>query len=126
MLLLVSLLTIFSHMAFPVKQVRTLEEQLHAIDEVEKKPSEKRADVAKQIGLPPSTQNSIIVKKMEIREQADKCGTSAKSKTGKEPIYSKAGKCLLCLVEAGQSIRNTCGWVHPAGEIPQNSCNNGD
>jgi hypothetical protein len=32
--------TIFSHMAFPVKQVRTSEE-------VEKNPSEKRVDIAK-------------------------------------------------------------------------------
>jgi hypothetical protein len=34
-------------MAFPVKQVRTLEERLRIIEEVEKNPSEKRIDIAK-------------------------------------------------------------------------------
>jgi hypothetical protein len=33
-------------MAFPVKQVRTLE-GLHIIEEAEKNPSEKRSDIAK-------------------------------------------------------------------------------
>jgi DNA-binding IclR family transcriptional regulator len=55
--------------AFPVKQVRTLEQQLRIIEEVEKNPSEKRIDVAKQLGLPPSTLNTIIAKK-NIREHA--------------------------------------------------------
>jgi hypothetical protein len=59
-------------MAFPVKQVQTLEERLRIIEEVEKNPSEKRTDVAKQLGLPPSTLNTIIVKK-KIRELAT-CG----------------------------------------------------
>jgi hypothetical protein len=76
-------------MAFPVKQVRTSEEHLRIIEEVEKHPSEKRTDVAKRLGLPPSTQNTIIAKKKEIRQQADKCGTSAKKrKTGKVLTYS--------------------------------------
>jgi hypothetical protein len=57
-------------MAFPVKQVQTLEERLHIIEEVEKTPSEKRIDVAKQLGLPPSTLNRIIAKKRKTREQA--------------------------------------------------------
>jgi predicted transcriptional regulator len=56
-------------MAFPVKQVRTLEEQLHIIEEVDKTPSEKRIDVAKRLGLPPSTLNSIIEKKGEIESR---------------------------------------------------------
>jgi hypothetical protein len=34
---------------------------------VQKNPSEKRTDVAKQLGLPPSTLNTIIVKE-KIRE----------------------------------------------------------
>jgi hypothetical protein len=57
-------------MAFPVKQVRTLEEQVRIIEEVEKTSSEKRIDVAKRLGLPPSTLNTIIVKKKEIRKHA--------------------------------------------------------
>jgi hypothetical protein len=56
-------------MAFPVKQVRTLEERLHIIEEVETNPSEKRIYVANQLGLPPSTLNTIIAKK-KIREHA--------------------------------------------------------
>jgi hypothetical protein len=59
----------FSQMAFPVKQVRTSEERLCIIEEVEKNASEKRIDVAKQLGLPPSTLNMIIAKK-KIREHA--------------------------------------------------------
>jgi NADH:ubiquinone oxidoreductase subunit E len=55
-------------MAFPVKQVRTLEEQLRIIQEVGKTPSEKRTDIAKQLGLPPSTLNRITTKKKKIRE----------------------------------------------------------
>jgi hypothetical protein len=51
-----------------VKQVWALEELLRIIEEVEKKPSEKRTDVAKQLDLSPSTINMIIVKK--IREHA--------------------------------------------------------
>jgi hypothetical protein len=107
-------------MAFPVKQVWISEERLHIIEEVEKTPSQKRTDVAKQLSLPPSTLNFIIAKKREIRDQAHKCGTSTKKrKMGKESTYSK-------LVPVGPSIRHTCGWENPAVEIPQNSCNNGD
>jgi hypothetical protein len=77
-------------MAFPAKQVRTFEERLRIIEEVQKHQSEKRTDVAKLLGLLPSTLNTIIVKKKEIREQADKCGTSAKKrKTGKVSTYSE-------------------------------------
>jgi hypothetical protein len=68
-------------MVFPVKCVQTLRDQLRIIQDVGgKKPSEKRIDVTKQLGLPPSTLNMIIAKKKEIREQADKCGTSAKKR----------------------------------------------
>jgi hypothetical protein len=93
----------FSHVAFPVKQVQTFEEQLRVIEEVEKTPSEKRTDVAQRLGLPPSTLNSIIAKKREIREQDDKCGSSAKRrKTGMESIYSK--------LENGLS-NQVCPWM---------------
>jgi hypothetical protein len=50
LLLLESLLSfnkLFSQMAFPVKQVQTLEERLWIIEEVDKNPSEKGTDVAK-------------------------------------------------------------------------------
>jgi hypothetical protein len=64
-------------MAFPVKQVQALEELLCIIEEVEKNPSEKRTDVAEQLGLPPSTLNMITVKK--IREHAYICGLGARN-----------------------------------------------
>jgi hypothetical protein len=56
-------------MAFALKQVRTLEERLRISEEVQKNPSEKRTAVAKQLGLPPSTPNSIIAKE-KIREHS--------------------------------------------------------
>jgi hypothetical protein len=37
---------------------------------VQKTPSEKRTDIAKQLGLPPSTLNKIIGKKKKIREHS--------------------------------------------------------
>jgi hypothetical protein len=58
-----------------MKQVRTLE-GLCIIEEVEKNPSEKRIDVAKRLGLPPSMLNMIIAKK-KIREYAYVCGPGA-------------------------------------------------
>jgi hypothetical protein len=48
-----------------------------------------RIDIAKWLGLPPSTLNSVIVKKEAI-EQADTCGMSAmKRKMDQESTYSK-------------------------------------
>lgn len=83
-------------MAFPCKKVRTLEERLRIIEEVEKNPTEKRIDIAKRLGLPPSTLNCIMAKKIEIRQQADKCGTAAKKrKTGKESTYSELENVLF-------------------------------
>jgi hypothetical protein len=60
---------LFSQMAFPLKQDRTLEERL-CIIEVEKHPSEKRTDVAKRPGLPPSTLNTIIDDDEDAHETA--------------------------------------------------------
>jgi hypothetical protein len=37
---------------------------------VQKTPSERRIDIAKQLGLPPSTLNKIIAKKKKIREHS--------------------------------------------------------
>jgi hypothetical protein len=56
--------------------------------EVEKNPGEKRVDIAKWLGLPASTLNSIFSKKNEIREQIQKCGNACKKrKTGKESTF---------------------------------------
>jgi hypothetical protein len=59
-----------------------------------------RTDVAKQLGLPPSTLNLITTKKREFRGQADKGGTSAKKrKMGKESTYSKLENVLFALYQ---------------------------
>jgi DNA-binding NtrC family response regulator len=62
-------------MAFPVKQVRTLDERLCIIEEV-KKTHQRREDVAERLGQPPSTLNRIIAKK-KIREHAYVSGPGA-------------------------------------------------
>jgi hypothetical protein len=49
-------------MSQPKKQVRTLHERLKIVEEVEKNPGEKRVDIAKRLGLAPSTLNSIFAK----------------------------------------------------------------
>jgi hypothetical protein len=45
---------------------------------------------------------------------------------GQGDDLQQAEKCPLCPVLAGLHIWHTCGWDQPVGEIPQNSCNNGD
>jgi predicted transcriptional regulator len=72
-------------MALPKKHVRTLHDRLKIIQEVEKNPGEKCVDIAKRLGLPASTLNSIFAKKNEIHKQIHKCGNACKKrKTGKE------------------------------------------
>jgi DNA-binding Lrp family transcriptional regulator len=51
------------------KLVRTLDDWLKIIEEIEKNPREKHVDIAKRLGLPASTLNTIFAKKNEIREQ---------------------------------------------------------
>jgi hypothetical protein len=77
-------------MALRKKRVRTLHDQLKIIQEVEKNPGEKRVDIAKRLGLPASTLNSIFAKKNEICEQIQKCGnTCKKRKAGKESTFAE-------------------------------------
>jgi hypothetical protein len=83
-------------MSHPTKQVRMLHERLKITEEVEKNPTEKQIDIAKRLGLAPSTLNSIVVKKREIREQTDKCGKSCKKrKTGRESTFCELDSILL-------------------------------
>jgi hypothetical protein len=56
------------------KLVRTLYDLLKITEEVEKNPGEKCVDIAKQLGLPASTLNTIFAKKNEIRKHIQKCG----------------------------------------------------
>jgi hypothetical protein len=72
---------VFSSLAMAQKLVRTLYDRLKIIiEEVEKNPGEKRVDIAKRLGLPASTLNSIFVKKNDIREQVQKCGNACKKR----------------------------------------------
>jgi hypothetical protein len=96
-----SIFALFSTiMALGKKRVRTLHDWLKIIHEVEKNPGEKRVDIAKQLGLPASTLNSIFVKKNEIREQIQKCGNACKNrKTRKESTFAELEKIpdrLMC------------------------------
>jgi predicted transcriptional regulator len=77
-------------MALPKMHVRTLQDRLKIIQEVEKNPGEKRVDIAKRLGLPASTLNSIFAKKNEVCEQIQKCGNACKKrKTGKELTFAE-------------------------------------
>jgi hypothetical protein len=77
-------------MALRKKCVRTLHDRLKIIHEVEKNPGEKRVEIAKRVGLPASTLNSIFAKKNDIREQIQKCGNAYKKiKTGKESTFAE-------------------------------------
>jgi hypothetical protein len=69
------LIQFFYQMAFPVKQVWTLDERLRIIEEV-KKTHQRKEDVAERLGQPPSTLNRIIAKK-KIREHAYVSGRGA-------------------------------------------------
>jgi hypothetical protein len=83
-------------MSCPRKQVRTLHERLKITEEVEKNPTKKWIDIAKSLGLAPSSLNSIVAKKREIREQIDKCSKSCKKrKTGRESTFRELKSILL-------------------------------
>jgi hypothetical protein len=83
-------------MSRPVRLVRTLHDRLKIIEEVEKTPTEKRVNVAKRLGIPPSMLNSIVAKKRKIRRQIHKCGESYKKrKTGRESTFSELEKVLV-------------------------------
>jgi hypothetical protein len=80
----------------PKKQVRTLHEQLKIVQEVEKNPGEKRVNIAKRLGLAPSTLNSIFTKRDEIQEQTEKCGNASKKrKTGRESTFAELESVLF-------------------------------
>jgi hypothetical protein len=61
---------------------------------MEKTPSEKRIDAAKQLGLPLSTLNLIFVKKREFREQAV-WYINQEEEMGKELTYGKLENVLF-------------------------------
>jgi hypothetical protein len=60
------------------KLMRNLHDWLKMIEEIEKNPWEKCVNIAKRIGLPASTLNTIFAKKNDIGEQIQKCGNTCK------------------------------------------------
>jgi hypothetical protein len=77
-------------MAVRKNHVRTLHDRLKLIHEVENNPGEKRVDIAKRLGLPTSTLNSIFAKKNDIHEQIQKCGNACmKRKPSKESTFAE-------------------------------------
>jgi hypothetical protein len=76
-------------MALPKKRVRTLHDRLKITQEVEKNPRDKSVDIAKRLGLPTSTLNSIFAKKNEIRKQIQECSACKKRKAGKESTFAE-------------------------------------
>jgi hypothetical protein len=87
------------------KQVRTLHERLKIVEEMEKNPGEKRVDIAKHLGLAPSTLNSIFAKKDEIREQTGKCGNASKKrKTGRESTFAELESVLFTWYQQARGV----------------------
>ncbi|GFU33873.1 hypothetical protein NPIL_698021 [Nephila pilipes] len=72
--------------------------------------------ISKCLGIPPSTLNSIISKRRENREHADKYETSAKKrKTSNMSTYSELESSLR-LIRAGSYYKYFCGWEYSSSE----------
>ncbi|KAL1418186.1 hypothetical protein MTO96_026197 [Rhipicephalus appendiculatus] len=69
-------------MASRKRKALSLEEKLNVLHAVDKQPVRKRVDIAKDLGLPPSTLNSIVSKRAEIEENAALFGPKAKQARG--------------------------------------------
>ncbi|KAH6930953.1 hypothetical protein HPB50_021067 [Hyalomma asiaticum] len=59
-----------------------LEEKLDVLNAVDKQPARKRVDIAKDLGLPPSTLNSIVSKRAQIEGNATLFGPKPKQARG--------------------------------------------
>lgn len=69
-------------MALHKRKALSLEEKLNVLDAVDKQPGRKRVEIAKELGLPPSTLNSIVSKRAEIKGNAALFGPKAKQARG--------------------------------------------
>ena len=91
-------------MAQPKKQMRTLHDRLKIIEEVEKNPGEKRAYIAKWLGLASSTLNSTFAKKDKIRQQIENCGNACKkTNIGKESTFVELETVLFTWYQQAQA-----------------------
>jgi hypothetical protein len=81
---------VFGSLAMAQKLVRALHDRLKIIEQIDKNHGEKRVDIAKRLGLPASTLNTIFAKKNDIHEQIQKYGNACKKrKTGKESTFAE-------------------------------------
>ncbi|XP_054711199.1 zinc finger protein 484-like [Uloborus diversus] len=111
----------------PTKTYLTLYEKLRVIEESESNPSEKKVNMAKRLGLPASTLNTILIKKDEIREQILKFGLSSTTrKTRKESKYSDLEVELFewykCELEAGFQDPDYFFYKNKAPQIAVLTC----
>lgn len=65
-------------MASRKRKVLSLKEKLDVLHTVDEQPAHKKADIAKDLGLSPSTLNSIIMKHAKIEENVALFGRKAK------------------------------------------------
>nr|XP_050037916.1 tigger transposable element-derived protein 6-like [Dermacentor andersoni] len=80
-------------MASRKRKALSLEEKLDALNAVDRQPARKRVDIAKDLGLPPSTLNSIVSKRAEIQGNAALLGPKAKEARGAK--YGNLDESLL-------------------------------
>ncbi|KAL1437462.1 hypothetical protein MTO96_048850 [Rhipicephalus appendiculatus] len=69
-------------MASRKRKALSLEEKLDVLHAVDKQPARKKVDIAKDLGLPPSTLNGIIAKRAEIEGNVALFGPKAKQARG--------------------------------------------
>uniref|UniRef100_A0A1E1X318 Putative tigger transposable element n=1 Tax=Amblyomma aureolatum TaxID=187763 RepID=A0A1E1X318_9ACAR len=80
-------------MASRKRKALSLQEKLDALNAVDRQPARKRIDIAKDLGLPPSTLNSIVSKRAEIEGNAALFGPKAKQARGAK--YGNLDEALL-------------------------------
>nr|XP_054922997.1 tigger transposable element-derived protein 6-like [Dermacentor andersoni] len=80
-------------MASRKRKALSLEEKLDVLNAVDRQPARKRVDIAKDLGLPPSTLNSIVSKRAEIQGNAALFGPKAKQARGAK--YGNLDESLL-------------------------------
>lgn len=82
-------------MASRKRKVFSLKEKLDVLHAVDEQPAHKKADIAKDLGLSPSTLNGIIMKRAEIEENVALFGRKAKQAHGVK--YGTLDETLLTL-----------------------------
>ncbi|KAK8785448.1 hypothetical protein V5799_008190 [Amblyomma americanum] len=77
-------------MASRKRKALSLEEKLDVLNAVDRQPAQKRVDIAKDLGLPPSTLNSIVSKSAEIQGNAASAWTAVSASTAQH-CFARCG-----------------------------------